>query len=249
MIYVTGDCHGDFRRFSTKNFFEQLEMTREDYVIILGDFGGVWENEESKYEKRWLNWLENKSYTTLFIDGNHDNHPALAHYPVKSFMGGQVHEIRPHVLHLMRGEVFDIDGLKFFAFGGASSHDIRDGILDPVKDKQKIKEWNRDLSKLFRVNGVTWWKEELPSLNEMDNGWEKLEACHYKVDYVLTHSPAASVIALLGQGLYEQDHLTVYLETIRQQLQYKRWFAGHMHVNKAVNDKDILLYEQIIRIV
>ena len=41
-IYITGDCHGDYRRFSAKRFPEQKEMTKDDCVIICGDFGGVW---------------------------------------------------------------------------------------------------------------------------------------------------------------------------------------------------------------
>ena len=53
---------------------------------------------------------------------------------------------------------------------------------------------------------------------------------------------------LLGQGLYEQDVLTKYLENIRANTDYVKWFAGHMHVNRAVNEKDLLIYEQIIRI-
>ena len=37
MIYVTGDCHGDFRRFNKKYFVEQLKMTKEDFVISESD--------------------------------------------------------------------------------------------------------------------------------------------------------------------------------------------------------------------
>ena len=51
MIYITGDCHADFRRFNTDIFPEQQEMTKKDYVIICGDFGGVCDkNEESSRE-------------------------------------------------------------------------------------------------------------------------------------------------------------------------------------------------------
>ena len=78
MIFITGDTHGDLRRFSTDAFYEQREMTKDDYAIILGDFGMVWDYKgESKYEKNWLDWLESKSFTTLFIDGNHENHDRL----------------------------------------------------------------------------------------------------------------------------------------------------------------------------
>ena len=32
----------------------------------------------------------------------------------------------------MRGQVFEIEGKTFFTMGGAASHDIQDGILDPA---------------------------------------------------------------------------------------------------------------------
>lgn len=72
MIYITGDIHGDPTRFSKEAFPEQDTMTKEDYVIICGDFGLVWDKEESKNERYWLNWLQNKPFTTLFVDGNHE---------------------------------------------------------------------------------------------------------------------------------------------------------------------------------
>ena len=43
MIYITGDTHGGFQRFTTGNFPQQKQMGRNDYVIICGDFGGVWD--------------------------------------------------------------------------------------------------------------------------------------------------------------------------------------------------------------
>lgn len=51
-IWVTGDVHGDPRRFSIDIFPEQKEMTKDDIIICLGDFGLVWDyNGESKTEK------------------------------------------------------------------------------------------------------------------------------------------------------------------------------------------------------
>ena len=40
MIFVTGDTHGDFSRFGSKRFPQAKATTREDAVIICGDFGG-----------------------------------------------------------------------------------------------------------------------------------------------------------------------------------------------------------------
>lgn len=255
MIYITGDCHGKFGRFNIENFPEQKGMTKSDYVIICGDFGGIWGPYLGKYwksEQYWLDWLENKPFTTLFVDGNHENFDRLCggEYPVRKWHGGKVHEIRPSVLHLMRGEVFEIDGKKFFAFGGASSHDIQDGILEMDEDgewRKTAKKWDAKY-RMYRIKGLTWWPEELPSQDELDNGTQNLEKHDWKVDFIVTHSPDASATAMLGKGLYKQDVLTLYLADIKSKLEYTKHFAGHMHVNGAINDKDILLYEQIIRI-
>lgn len=62
MIYITGDTHADFSRLNEEKFPIQAEMTKNDYVIICGDFGGVWTfEEESSREKEALDWLNNKT--------------------------------------------------------------------------------------------------------------------------------------------------------------------------------------------
>jgi len=107
-------------------------MTKEDYVIICGDFGGVWhKDEESPEETMVLDWLESRPFTTLFVCGNHENFDRLYQYPVEDWHSGKVHKIRESVLHLMRGQVFEIEEKKIFSFGGASSHDIQGGVLEP----------------------------------------------------------------------------------------------------------------------
>ena len=41
-IFTTGDTHGNFERLRPEYFPEGLELTKEDVVLQLGDFGGVW---------------------------------------------------------------------------------------------------------------------------------------------------------------------------------------------------------------
>ena len=53
---------------------------------------------------------------------------------------------------------------------------------------------------------------------------------------------------MMGFGTQKQDVLTEYLEEIRQSIPYRRHFCGHLHMDRQVNEKDILLYEQIVRI-
>lgn len=254
-VYVTGDIHGNPVRLSKENFYEQKNFSSnkdENIVIILGDFGLVWNKEcESKQEKYWLDWLNQKSFTIIFVDGNHENHQRLSTYPIKEWHGGQIHEIRSHVLHLMRGEVFTIEDKKFFAFGGASSHDIQDGILDYNNDnwREKARKLDRKGKRMYRIKDLSWWEEELPTNEEMQHGIDVLKENNNVVDYIITHSPSTSELYLMGdKGLYDPDKLTNYIEDIKVTVKYKRHLFGHMHVNKAINDKDICLFEQIVRI-
>ena len=250
MIYITGDCHSDFVRFNKENFPEQREMTKDDYVIICGDFGGVWNmDEESKRESWWMDWLEGCPFTTLFVDGNHENFDRLYGYSVEDWKGGKVHKIRPSVIHLMRGQVYQIDGKKIFTFGGASSHDISGGILEPDDPDYKRKKKVLDQGWLpYRINRVSWWKQELPSKAEMEEGLKNLSVHGSTVDFIVSHCCSSSTQALLGGGLFTPDVLTNYLEQIRQTVTFKKWFFGHYHDNRNVNADEILLYEQVIRI-
>ncbi len=251
MIYVEGDCHGDFRRFSTENFPEQKEMTKRDVVIVTGDFGGIWDYRgESSEEKYWLKWLNEKNFTTVFADGNHECFPRISRFPVENFKGGKVHEIRPSILHMMRGEIYELEGKTFFVFGGASSHDVEDGILDPVKDMGKIRRWRRSRDKRFRVEGVNWWPEELPSEAEMENGRQNLQKYGYQVDYVITHEAPQSVAEAMFPGVAKPDILTKYFDELLQEgLKFDKWFFGHYHSNQQYQDKFVCLYDQIERIV
>lgn len=253
MIYITGDTHAKFNgRFSVDNFPEQKNLMKEDYLIICGDFGGVWNfGGESASEKYWLDWFETRNYTLLFVDGNHENFDRLSSYPVEKWHGGTVHKLRSHVLHLMRGQIYEIDGKKLFTFGGAASHDISGGILD-IEDpdfKRKKREFNK-MHESYRVNHVTWWKQELASEEEMEVGKSNLKKYDYTVDYIVTHCCSTSSQRVLGRNEgYKADKQTDYLEDIKNCVNYKKWFFGHYHKNINLNEKEVLIYDQIIRIV
>ncbi len=251
MIYITGDTHGEFRyRLSTDSFPEQKDMSKEDYVIICGDFGGVWDTEkQSKYEKYWLEWLESKSFTTLFVDGNHENFDRLYALPIEEWHGGKVHKIRPSVIHLMRGQIFEIDGKSIFSFGGATSHDIDGGILEMYDpDLKRKKKLLNNSGRSYRINHVSWWERELPTEAEMEEGRRNLALHNNVVDYIITHCCASSTQAIISGGAYKPDLLTRYLEEIRHAVDFKKWFFGHYHDDRNVSTEEILLFNQIIRI-
>ena len=224
MIYITGDTHipVDTSKLSTKRFPQQKYMTKNDYLIICGDFGGVW--NASNQEKYYIKWLENKNFTTLFVDGNHENFDMLNEFPVVDFCGGKAHKIRDKIYHLMRGNFFEIEGKKFYTFGGASSHD-----------------------KEFRKEGKNWWKEELPTCEEIKRAQKVLETQGMQVDFVITHCAPSSVQDMVKQG-YDKNILTDFFEQLKNTLTYKKWFFGHYHTDVDVDEKHCALFERVVRL-
>lgn len=245
MIYITGDCHGDFSKFSTKNFPEQKNLTKSDYVIICGDFGGMWQRKLTKEEDYWLEWLNDKPFTTLVVDGNHENFDRLYNVPRVELFGGQVGFIRPGILHLLRGEVYNIDGVRVFTFGGASSHDISDGILDYNDPawREKALKLEHTGRQMYRVRGLTWWDEELPSILEEENAWANLAKCDNEVDLVITHCAPTSIQGMLGFN--NEDYLNEFLEDVYSKVTFKHWFFGHYHTEEDFG-KFTCLYQKIL---
>ena len=243
MIYITGDCHGDFKKLSSSRFKEQKELNKSDFVIICGDFG-LW--HDTAQERYWLNWLDEKPFTTVFIDGNHENFDRLygGEFEAVDFHGGKAHKIRSSIYHLMRGYVFELCGKKIFAFGGASSHDIKDGIVEADEYDSRTMR-----NKMIRINHVSWWKEELPSCEEMDFGLKSLADNNNTVDYIVTHCLPQNIACLVSGGLFKEDELTNYFDIIAEKMNFEKWFCGHYHVDYTVLPEYQILYNKIIRIV
>jgi len=252
MIYITGDCHGDFSRF-TKRHRKVYGFTEGDYIIICGDFGLLWsKDKEFTYN---LSWLSALPFTILWVQGNHENYDMIAEYPIEQWNGGRVrHIVREKIILLERGQVFDIEGKRFFTFGGAKSHDIQGGILDknsPSYDSDRRRAIKRGLP--YRVRGITWWEQELPDESEMQEGRDNLEKVGYKVDYVISHCGSGGIQQRLRQLFgsdqkYEEDKLTRYFDELESRMVFRHWFCGHYHVEADIDSLHTVLYKSIISI-
>lgn len=267
MLYATGDCHGGeddvfgvvgeneegrpvyghipggVHRFSAKLFPQRRELSREDYLMITGDFGLLFTGGKS--ERKWLDWLEECPFSTVWVDGNHENFDMLGQYPEKEWNGGMAREIRPHIHHLCRGYVFELDGKTVFAFGGAQSHDFRQLLTQGEGWKEESRRL-RNLKIPFRTEGLDWWPEEMPCQEEYDRARASLERAGWKVDVVLTHCAPTSIQKQLFPG-YEANELTDFLEEIMEKLQYGQWYCGHYHQNCALPQKRFqVLYQKIV---
>lgn len=142
----------------------------------------------------------------------------LEQMEVTEWHGGKVHMINESVIHLMRGQVYEIDGKKWFTFGGAKSQD-----------------W------AIRVEGKDWWPGEMASEREYEEAVRNLAANGWKVDYVVTHCAPTRTIKDLGFWWYQPDRMTNFLDyRILDRLEFKCWFFGHYHRDIVVqnNPKD-----------
>ncbi len=221
-------------------------MTKDDFVIVCGDFG-YW--HDTPGQRYWHDWLDKKPFTTLFVDGNHENFDRLREIPVRKWNGGNARFINDSIIHLERGQVFEIDGCKIFTFGGAKSHDVQGGILNRSDPdfKQKKRKLERSFTP-YRINHETWWKEETPSDTEMNEGIKNLQSHNNLVDYIISHDCPTSTQAILSNGFYKPDFLTDYLQKIKETTQFSSWYFGHYHKDRAITNNEILTYENINQI-
>ena len=238
MIIVTGDTHGDVSRFKNDDIRQLIrdeDLSAVTHSIILGDFGLVWNGIETREERYWLNWLDEKPYETVVVLGNHENYERVYNLPIEGRYGSAVRRLSEKVFILQHGHPYIIDGKSFFAFGGADSID-----------------------KEHRKNRISWWQEEIPTVADFRRGMQTCEDNNFTFDYVLTHTAPTSAVKELRRinpqtfldgaeycELKGGDPTTKLLEAFVSEMKCKRWFFGHFHDNTDFKVGDIdysLLY-------
>ena len=87
----------------------------------------------------------------------------------------------------------------------------------------------------------------MPSQQEYKIATDNLHIHDWKVDYVITHCAPNSIQRRLKEG-YEENELTRFLENVKEKLNFKKWFFGHYHIDKQIDEKYICLYKEVITI-
>lgn len=225
-VYLFGDIHGGYESYKlTAPYFpNQPLLTAQDTVIICGDFGFPFRSSDACPEaesspdpqirhyravyRQWMDWCSAQPYTIAFVDGNHDNHPYWAGQPTGFWNGGMVHRSpdAPNLIHLMRGEVYTIEGKNVWCFGGAESID-----------------------RTLRTEGLDWWPEEIASYDEMQHGLQTLSAHDNRVDVIITHTMPQCLLPVYGFGMGSLDPVAAYLDEVYRTTTFDRWFCGHLH--------------------
>lgn len=230
MIFVTGDTHRlmDIKKLNEDNFQEQSFLTRNDYLIIAGDFGAVWTGTLKDDEA--LDYYANKNFTTLFVGGNHENYDALEKYPIEKWNGGNIRRIRDNIFYLMNGQVFEIDGYRFFVMGGATSVD-----------------------KIFRTEGESWWAQEEPEQDEYEEAFRNLASVGNNVDFIITHTIPEKVRRVVYETYSDfvnyESPVERFLDLIMENIHFTKWFAGHLHIDRDFPEYRLrILYNGVVKI-
>lgn len=220
MVYITGDTHGvtDFSKLLSTNL---SSLTKDDYVIICGDAGILFRPEESQSIINLYSYLP---FTVLFADGNHENFDMLERFPEEVWHGGKVHRLADSVFHLMRGQVFNLDGDKYFVFGGALSF-----------DKRRRKE------------GESWWRQEMPTQSDYNEAIKNLATVSSKVDYIISHDCPESLLKEIARysGKLQHEGIVIsdsnkYLEEFSKIINFKHWYFAHYHCDITLGKYDCL---------
>lgn len=227
MVYITGDIHGDVSR--VREMVTKYTITSEDTIVLLGDVGmNYYGNKHGdRHRKKKLNSLGIK---ILCIHGNHEMRPeSLITYREDQWHDGTVYveEEFPNLLFAKDGELYDLEGCKAIAIGGAYSVD-------------KWYRLQRDLH---------WFPDEQPSDIIKARVEKKLEELGWQIDAVLTHTcpyrhiPREAFLGSIDQSTVDNS-TELWLDTIAESLDYHAWYCGHWHIEKRI-DQIHFLFESV----
>lgn len=229
-IFITGDTHRDIdiNKITTKKWPLQKALTKDDILFIAGDFGLPWSENESNIDKYWLKWHNDKNYTTVFIDGNHENFNSYKNYPIVDFFGAKCHQIRDSIYHVIRGEIMNINDKSILFMGGAESTD-----------------------KIYRKPNISWWKEEIPTDAEFQKFHEQINK---GPDIIITHDAPSSIINMIPNIHYGEPSIvsrefqralfSVYMNNKNEPY----WFFGHYHIDEIFNNNFYAVFNNIYEI-
>lgn len=224
MIYVTGDTHGDISFLKNPKI---KKLGEKDTLIICGDFGFLWDVNDPK-EKKNLELLKSKKFTICFLDGAHENFDVLNSYTPYRWKGGNTHKIANNIYHLMRGEIFTLEDKTFFVMGGGESED-----------------------RYMREEGVSWWKEEMPSEEELKNASDNFADANYTVNYILSYEAPAIAKDFLrlhtNQTVYLSP-LNTYLQELTKDADYYHWYFGSLHKDLDISKKMTAVFQNVIQL-
>lgn len=139
------DIYDDFTKIEIQDGIPQVKQERHQFIaeengIIIGFASGLTNHKWFYLSDMWVH----ENYRRIHADKKRLYHN-LRRFRWRM---GQFQ---------MRGQVYNIDGKRFFTMGGASSHDIQDGILEPTDPdfRRKRQRLNKQ-GAFYRINHISW---------------------------------------------------------------------------------------------
>lgn len=126
----------------------------------------------------------------------------------------------------MRGQIYDINGYKWFTYGGAESTD-----------------------RIYRKVYVSWWPQETPSIEDYNEAIRNLREVNFKVDFIISHAaPRAIHEELFYCSDIKPGSTCDQLNDFKHLCKYREWYCGHYHFDRDVRDNFHIMYNDIIEV-
>ncbi len=252
-LIVTGDFHAgatdQFERFD--NLIELYnDFTKDDYVLILGDFSVPWfhyeknSNDNNMIDMYIIDIINKYPWTTLFIPGNHENYDNIKNFEeCKLPFCDDTNNVKriSESIYMLEDGYYEFGEFGVFCFGGALSVD-----------------------KHHRIEGVSWWKDEIPTVEHTNkmfnlfiNKW-----CERKIQFMFTHTAPNKLIKYIVNNNYMttpicpvSNALNVFFENMLYHEDifnenFLHWYCGHFHCNKRFEkEKRTCLFKKTVRII
>lgn len=226
-LFISGDTHGqiDIHKFTTKEFPIQSELTKDDVVWILGDFGVCWDNGG---QDRWIqNWWAEKNFTVISTIGNHEQWDTIYHLPRVRKYGGILRQVKDNVFYAENG-IFDIAGKRILNINGADSVDVYD-----------------EHGNIRRRQGIDWWSAEQITQTDIERIMRKWVEYDFTADYIFSHTGGSEVCKSLGFNTFPSDK---QLDKILRYGFYLTHYCGHYHKDIWATTKSRVVYNDILEV-
>lgn len=221
--FVTGDIHGDIT--SVIRFIEKYDLTKDDNIIVLGDFGIFWRADMQDAQFKIEQYERSCNGVHLYwIDGNHENFNIINSWNCK----GVIYNNSEHIHYCPRGSVLNINGKKALCIGGADSVD-----------------------KFWRRENIEWWADEAISDEDVDRvapdyyDYVFTHCCPYdEVQQSKCWLFTLSNISESNAIHYSEKQL----QKMFNKIDFGHHYYAHYHVNKQTSEKHTCLYEDFIEL-
>jgi hypothetical protein len=220
--FITGDVHGEIGDLA----FAARVLDKEDTLIVLGDFGFIWRLDTQDVMEELSEVAKKCPCQIAFVDGNHENFNKIKELEeITEWNGGKVGKLPFGILHLLRGEIYNLNNEKVGVIGGADSVD----------------KWGR-------TEDISWWSAETVTAADAEKLIENAKDVEDLI--ILSHDAPSILVNQLKMlnginGMTEFSSSQMNLQKVYDNVSFKKWCFGHWHIDKELDERFECFYHNI----